>query len=99
MAINSDGNIYGIFWEIYDAADQLITRYEQTYPEKMTLDQIQLIKVEYDKLIESDFNNIQFGFYTKCTSTFCNNLGIFMSWFPKTKESLEEFFLNGTIPI
>ena len=99
MGIYSDGNVYGVYWNIYDESDKLLTRFEKTYPEKMTLDQIQEIKVEYDKLTESDFTNIQFGFYTKCTTTFSDDMGTFMSWFPGTKERIEELFSNGDIPI
>jgi uncharacterized protein (DUF2344 family) len=99
MGIYSDGNVYGVSWNIYDESDELITRFEKTFTEKMTLDQIQEIKVEYNKLTETVFTNIRFGFYTKCTSSYSNDSGTFMSWFPGTKELIEELFLKGDIRI
>lgn len=103
MGIYSDGNVYGVCWNIYDESDELVTRFEKTYPGKMTLDQIQEVKVEHDKLTDNELKFIRYGFYTNCVCNYeleiSNNSESFMSWFPGSTKLIEELFLKGDIPI
>jgi len=97
MGIYSDGNVYGVCWNIYDISEKLVKNFEKTYPKKMNLDQIQYIETEYNKLNEIERNSAKFGFHTCCSSTY--DTGTFMSWFPVNKDSFDKFLLNGDIRI
>lgn len=97
MGIYSDGNVYGVCWNIYNESGDFITRFEKIYLTKMTIENIQEIKQSYDILTDNEKNSIIIRFYTNCTDTYGS--GTYMSWFPGNKDSLEELFLNGDIPI
>ena len=97
MGISSDGNIYGISWNIYDINENFIRRFEKTYSKKITLQQIEEIKEEYYKLNDIDLINIKIKIYTKCQTSyqidFNKNNNEFMCWFPFNKISLAELFI------
>jgi uncharacterized protein (DUF2344 family) len=99
MGISNDGNIYGIAWCIYDAKDNFIRRVEHVFPNKLSFEQIEEIKAEYNKLtpVERVFAKIKF--YTKCTSTYDPQAGEFMLWIPAPIKRLEQLFLIGDIII
>lgn len=99
MGIYSDGNVYGVCWDIYDESGKFIRRFEKIYCEKMNLQQILEVKEEYDKLNDDERKYATYNFYTNCTSSYDYDSGSFMSWFLGSKESLEKLFLDGDIRI
>ena len=55
MGIYYDGTVYGIGWELYNEDyTQMIIKFEKQYEEKMTTEQIQEVKSDYDKLSETE---------------------------------------------
>lgn len=95
MGIYSDGNVYGVCWNMCDASDKSVKYFEKTCPKKINLEQIREIKNEYDKLTETECNSAIFKIYTCCSSTY--DSGTFMSWFPADKSSIEDIFVNGNV--
>jgi uncharacterized protein (DUF2344 family) len=97
MGIHSDGNIYGISWNIYDIDDNFIRKFEKIYSEKITLQQIEEIKEEYYKLNNFELINIKVKIFTKCSTSyqidFNKNKREFMCWIPFSKISLAELFI------
>ena len=83
MEIYSNDDIYGVRWNIRDVS------FEKTYLEKMSILQIQEVKEQYN----NQHNKSNFSFYKCCSSTY--DTGTFMSWFPCSKDSIEDFFLKG----
>jgi uncharacterized protein (DUF2344 family) len=102
MGIHSDGNIYGISWNIYDIDDNFIKKFEKIYSKKITLQQIDEIKDEYYKLNDFELINIKVKIYTKCQTSyqtdFNRNNSEFMCWFPFSKISLVELFIFRETP-
>lgn len=74
MGIYSDGNIYGVGWRIYDKSDNLIQEYEKKFPAKMTLENIQEVKKDFDLLTEEQKSTISIYFLTMISTTY--NLGL-----------------------
>ena len=100
MGIYSNGIVYGVCWSINDLSYNVIKLFERTYETKLNIQQIQEIKVEYDKLSDTQRANVHIQFYTCCSSSYdAENVSTFMSWFPGSTEAIEELFLKGDIPI
>lgn len=74
MGIYPDGNVYGVGWRVYDASDNLIQEYEKKYPTKMTHENIQEVKKDYDLLTEEQKSTISIYFLTMVTTTY--NIGL-----------------------
>jgi len=99
MGIYNDGNIYGVCWCIYDSKDNLIRRVEHVFPNKLSFEQIDEIKAEYNKLTPHERLFAKMKLYTKCTSSYDPNAGDFMLWIPTTIQRLEQLFVVGDISI
>jgi hypothetical protein len=99
MGINNDGNVYGVCWCIYDSEDNLIRRVEHVFPNKLSFEQIEEIKTEYNKLTPLERLFAKIKFYTKCTSNYDPHAGEFMLWIPTTINHLKKMFLIGDIII
>ena len=99
MGIYNDGNVYGVGWRLYDGETELVRHFEKTYPEKMTLEQIQEVKEQYDLLTYIEQNNITIRFFTSCSSTYDAGSPPYMSWWPGDKLQLTKLFLKGDICI
>ena len=95
MGIYSNVKVYVVCWTIYNAEGVFVARYQEIFEEKMTLEQIQSVKENYDLLTEEELKDISIQFYTCCSSSLDNQLGTFMAWFPGNKESLDELFTTG----
>jgi len=95
MGIYSNGIVYGVCWTIFDNSLDFVSRYEETFPEKMTLEQIQSVKENYDLLTEEELKDISIQFYTCCSSSLDDQPGTFMMWFPGSKTALNELFTTG----
>ena len=99
MGIYSDGNVYGVSWEIWDDEYiNLLINYEKMYLKKMNLDQIKEIQEEFEKLTEIERSNCSIQYYTSVTDTYGSS-GSYMTWFPGNRQSLELLFKKGDIPI
>jgi len=70
MEIYYDGNVYGIRWYIYDSNNDLVEKFEKMYNEKMTRQNKEEIKIEYNKLSDLQLSNAKFSVYTSCCSTY-----------------------------
>ena len=99
MGIYNNGYIYGVCWCIYDSQDNLIRRNEYVYPNKLSFENIEEIKSEYNKLTPLERLFAKIKLYTKCTSTYDPNAGEFMLWIPTTIQQLEQLFLIGDVII
>jgi len=74
MGIYYDGIVYGIGWELYNTdCTKRIIEYEKRYEEKMTTEQIQEIKSDYDKLSDTEKFHCMYYVLTTCTTT-CEEL-------------------------
>jgi hypothetical protein len=96
MGIYYDGNVYGIGWELYNEDyTKLFIKYEKRYEEKMTTEQIQEVKSDYDKL--SDLDKAQCTYYvlTSCSTTYEINTPAMHVPYAVSKDRLELFFANG----
>lgn len=93
MGFYNDGNIYGVKWIVYDKDENYIKEWEKTFPHKINLEQIEIIKEVYDSLTEEEQKNCSIFFYTCCSDTYTE--GSYMSWISSNKKSLAEFFEKG----
>lgn len=94
MGIYYDGIVYGIGWEWYtEDYTKLIIAYEKQYDEKMTTEQIQEVKSDYDKLSETEKEQCTYFFFTRCTTTY--EITTTAMHYTVSKERLELFFVNG----
>jgi len=100
MGIYNDGNVYGVLWNIYDDDGNSTLNYDIKYEQKMTREQIDEVKKEYDKLTLEQTKEIQIKFYTKATTSYepANSSSFMMLW-PGTYLMLEKLFLMGDIVI
>jgi len=95
MGIYYDGNVYGIGWELYNADyTRLIIKYEKQYEEKMTTEQIQEVKSDYDKLSDIEKAQCTYIFFTRCTTTYDINTPPMRTQYTISKQRLELFFVN-----
>ena len=96
MGIYPDGNIYGISWTIYDHLFDEKAKFERIYSvkTKMTAEQIQEIKEEYEKLSEDEQRTANYRVYTSVSDTY-GNPEPYMMWWTGSKRMLEELFLCG----
>lgn len=101
MGIYSDGNVYGVSWIMNDENDNSILFFNVEYETKMTQNQIDDVKKEYEKLTEYEKNNIRINFYTKCMTSyeFSNKTKACIIPWNGNRVMLEELFLNGNIRI
>ena len=97
MGIYSNGKVYGVGWIRYNDSDEITICFEKIFEDKMSILQIQEVKMAYDLIPEDQRNNMSIRFYTSCSSTYDD--GTFMTWFPGNTYSLKEFFLKGDIRI
>lgn len=96
MGIYYDGTVYGIGWELYNEDyTKLIIAYEKQYDEKMTTEQIQEVKSDYDKLSETEKEQCTYFFVTSCTTTYEINTTAMHVPYSVSKERMELFFVNG----
>lgn len=94
MGIYYDGTVYGIGWELYNEDyTKLIIAYEKQYDEKMTTEQIQEVKSDYDKLSETEKEQCTYFFFTRCTTTY--EMTTTAMHYTVSKERMELFFVNG----
>jgi hypothetical protein len=98
MGIYSDGNVYGVSWELRDDDYKLILRYEKIYLKKLTLEQMKEIQEEFEKCSEEQRAACSIQYYTSVTDTYGSD-GSYMTWFPGNRQSLEQLFEKGDIPI
>ena len=71
MGIYYDGIVYGIGWELYNADyTKLVIEYEKRYEGKMTTEQIQEVKSDYDKLSDTEKFDCMYYVLTTCTTTY-----------------------------
>ena len=91
MVIYYDGNIYGIRWQIYDSNKELVQKYEKIYIEKMSKQNTEEVKQEYNKLTQLQLSNAKFSVYTT------EGEGICMGWVKYDKDVIYNFinFLNN----
>lgn len=96
MGIYYDGTVYGIGWELYNEDyTKLIIAYEKQYEEKMTTEQIQEVKSDYDKLSETEKEQCTYYILTSCTTTYEINTPTTRVPVAVSKERLELFFHDG----
>jgi hypothetical protein len=97
MGIYYDGIVYGIGWELYNEDyTKCIIKFEKKYEEKMTTEQIQEVKSDYDKLSEDEKEQCAYFFFTSCTTTYeIINTPTMGVPYMVSKERLELFFENG----
>jgi hypothetical protein len=95
MGIYPDGNIYGVSWTIYDSLFEEKSKFERIYSvkTKMTTEQIQEIKEEYEKLSEDEKRTANYRVYTSVSDTYGPEP--YMMWWTGNKRMLEELFLCG----
>lgn len=98
MGIYSDGNVYGVSWELRYVDYKMNLKYEKIFTSKLNLDQIQEIKNDFEKLSEEERSECVISFYTSVTDTYGSS-GSYMIWFPGDKTYLELLFEKGDIPI
>ena len=96
MGIYPDGNIYGVSWIIYDRLFDEKSKFERIYSvkTKMTTEQIQEIKEEYEKLSEDERRTAKYRVYTSVSDTY-GNPESYMMWWTANKRTLEELFSCG----
>lgn len=103
MGIYTDGNVYGVKWEIIDVNNEIVSIFEKTHTQKLNMEQIQEIKTFYDRPILEGCRRGCIHFYTKCDSTYecglSNMSTSCMMWVSGTKVLLEELFVCGDICI
>ena len=103
MGIYNDGIIYGVY--CFDIADDesfhLTILIDKKYDSKMTMAQIEEIKVEYEKIPEEVKKEMRVHFYTMVTMSYevYNIYTPYMTTWPGTREMLEEFLLHGDVII
>ena len=98
MGLYNDGNIYGVSWVLRNDVDEITNKYEKTRHIKLTKEDIAEIKVEYDKLTESEKNRIaDIKFYTCGSDTY--GPGSYMCWWTGDRERLHELFEHGDTTI
>lgn len=101
MAVVSNGKVYGIMWFITGLCDDpeddreyVIKYYEKFYNEELTIQKIDEIKKDYEKLTALEVSNLKFKYYTSCNSEGGNeNL---MEWLESDRNTIERF-LNKEI--
>ena len=86
MGIYSNGDIYGISLSLNENI-----LFEKKYNHKINSIQIEEVKEIYDKLLLEEKDKLIIQFYVSCVTTY-NILDTepFMSWIPRTKDSLEK---------
>lgn len=101
MGIYTDGNVYGVKWEIIDTNDEIVSMFEKIHPQKLNMEQIQEIKTFYDQPIQVGCRRGRIHFYTRYDSTYEVGLSNMdtscMGWWSGTQVSLEELFVCGDI--
>lgn len=97
MGIYPDGNIYGVSWTIYYSLFDEKVKFERIFSvkTKMTAEQIQEIKEEYEKLSEYERRIANYRVYTSISDTYGDSSQPYMSWWPGNKKMLEELFECG----
>jgi len=96
MGIYYDGNVYGIGWELYNEDyTKLVIEFDQQYREKMTMEDIQYVKSEYDKLSETEKEQCTYFFFTSCITSYEINTTAMRAPYTVSKQRLELFFANG----
>ena len=84
MGIYSDGSIYGVCLIVN--GEEI---YKKVYESKISKEEISEVKEAYNKVNEGV--NLIIRFYTKCSSTYNSGIsGSFTSWFPGSRDTLEE---------
>ena len=95
MGIYSDGIVYGIGWELYNAdCTKKIIAYEKRYQENMTTEQIQEVKSDYDKLSDTEKFHCMYYVLTSCTTTYEINTAPMLVPYTVSKVRLELVFVN-----
>ena len=93
MGIYYDGIVYGIGWELYNEDyTKLIIEFEKKYEEKMTAEQIQEVKSDYDKLSDTEKTQCTYYILTSCTTSHETNNAPMLVPYAVSKERLELFF-------
>jgi hypothetical protein len=96
MGIYYDGIVYGIGWELYNEDyTKCIIKYEQQYLAKMTMEDIQDVKSDYDKLSDTEKDQCTYYILTRCSTTYNINTPTMCVPMAVSKERLELFFVNG----
>ena len=96
MGIYYDGIVYGIGWEFYNEDyTKLVIAYEQQYKEKMTMEDIQEVKSDYDKLSDTEKDQCTYYILTRCSTTYDINTPTMCVPMAVSKERLELFFHDG----
>ena len=91
-----DEIVYGIGWELYNEDyTKLVIEYEQQYRAKMTMEDIQDVKSDYDKLSDTEKAQCTYYILTRCTTTYDINTPTMCVPFTVSKELLELFFHDG----
>lgn len=94
MGIYYDYKIYGIGWELFQN-DICIKRFQKSYKEKMTLEQIQEVEMEYNILTKYEKENMKYFIITSCTCSYELNSSNFFVNSYMNKSKLEEIFKSG----
>jgi len=95
MGIYYDGIVYGIGWELYNTDyTKLIIEYEKRYEGKMTAEQIQEVKSDYNKLSDTEKFHCMYYVLTSCTTSHETNTAPMIVPYSVSKERLELFFVN-----
>ena len=96
MGIYYDGIVYGIGWELYNADyTKLVIEYDKRYEKKMTTEQIQEVKSDYDKLNDTEKFHCMYYVLTSCTTSYEINTPTMHVPVAVSKERLELFFHDG----
>jgi hypothetical protein len=97
MGIYPDGNIYGVSWTIYDSLFDEKAKFERIYSvkTKITAEQVQEVKEEYEKLSEDERRTAIYRVYTSVSDTYGDCYEPYMSWWTVNKKMLEELFVCG----
>lgn len=93
MGIYNDGKIYGINITT-DETGEIV--FEKIYDTKMTTEQVKDFEINYQKITTEQKINMRYSIYTCCSCSYdINDYSTFMSWFPVSKDFIDNFILNG----
>ena len=96
MGIYYDEIVYGIGWELYNEDyTKLVIEYEMQYRNKMTTEDIQDVKTDYDKLSDTEKEQCMYYVLTRCTTTYDINTPTMCVPITVSKKRLELFFMQA----
>jgi hypothetical protein len=96
MGIYYDGNVYGIGWELYDYENMVfMIKFEKRTKNKMTMEELQEVKIEYNKLMEEQKEECDYYVITECSTTYNLYEPALRTKYGFARKRLERLFLNG----